>query len=333
METMRRLFWCQLSVLLLAAMTASAQVDNSNQNSQSPGNPPADSATPPDAKTQTTTPGITVTAPRNERSLPKLAPDEFTDCTAQSPHASETGLDLTQLEICYAKRSWEMHTVIEACVNPKGDTAPPRVIQACTELLERDFYQGRERFPLFVNRGRAYFAQGDTQRALDDYNQAVKFAPRSAQAYYSRGVFYAAQSDDDAAVQDFGTALGISAKFVPALRQRAKIYQARSNFSSALADYSEAIRLEPKTAALWSERGYVHLRQRDFDSAVKDEEHAIQLDPKLARAYFLRGAAYGDLGDSRSAVTDLVKAVDLDPSLDHYVTSTGKTASIALPPL
>jgi Flp pilus assembly protein TadD len=66
---------------------------------------------------------------------------------------------------------------------------------------------------------------------------------------------------------------------------------------------------------------------------LKDEAEAIRLDPKLARAYFLRGVAFGDLGDSANAVSDIRTAVDLDPSLDHYVSTKGKTASIALPPL
>lgn len=75
------------------------------------------------------------------------------------------------------------------------------------------------------------------------------------------------------------------------------------------------------------------MQQGDYASAVKDEGEAIRRDPKLARVYFLRGAAFGNLGDSPSAVSDLVTAVKLDPSLDHYISSEGKTASIALPPL
>jgi tetratricopeptide (TPR) repeat protein len=343
---MRRLFLCQLSVFLLAGMAASAQVDNSSQNGQSPdgqspGSPPADSTIPPGpGNTATaTTPRITVTAPRPERPLPPLPPDEFTECMAQGPHALEqtpdsrgAPLDSMQQVTYNAQLNWEMHIVIEACVNRSGNTAPRRAIQACTELLDRDFFTGGDRSPLLVHRGWAYLAQGDKQRALDDYNQAVKLAPYNPNIYYCRGVFYAVQSDADAALRDFDRALGINAKFVPALRMRAKIYQARGDYSSAMADYSKAIRLKPKIAFLWSERGYLSLSQRDYEGAVKDEARAIQLDPKLARAYFLRGAAFGDLGDSRSAVSDLVKAVDLDPSLDHYVTSEGKRTSIALPP-
>jgi len=335
---MRRLFWWQLSVFLFAGLAARAQVPNSNQNGQAPGSPPpVASATPSGASEAPTTPTapkpeVTITAPRVEQPLPKLRADEFFSCMQQSPLGLE-GIDYAQATICEHQLNWEKHIVIEACINRSRDTALPRVIQACTELLDRSVFERYQRFFVFANRAGAYFAQGDKEHALDDYNEAVKLAPHNAELYYNRGVFYAAQSDDDAALRDFDTALGINPRLVAALRQRAKIYQARGNFSGALADYSQAIRLQPKAAELWSERGYVSLRQHDYDSAMKDEAQAIQLDPKLARAYFLRGAAFGGLGDKGNALSDLQTAVRLDPSLDRYVQSKGKTAYLALPPL
>jgi Flp pilus assembly protein TadD len=334
METLRHLFSWQLSVLLLAGMTAGAQVGNPSQTAQSPGGPPAENATPPAASQAPTTqpiitPGVTVTGtpPRAEPPLPKLPPDQFTDCSAMN------GVDLWALEICEIELARDQRTVINKCINHDGKSAPPVIIQACTELLDRNILQGHERFYLFVNRAVAYIAQGDTQHALDDYNTAVKLAPKNAQPYYYRGVFYAAQTDVDAALRDFDTALSLNPKLVPALLQRAKIHKTQNDFSGALADYSEAIRLKPKTAAVWSERGYVCLLQHDYESAIKDEAQAIRLDPKLARAWFLRGAAYGDLGDSPNAVSDVETAVGLDPSLDRYISSKGKTATLTLPPL
>jgi tetratricopeptide (TPR) repeat protein len=285
-------------------------------------------------KSSADNPEITVTGsvPHAEAPLPKLREDEFTDCFAQGPRGIEI-LDPLQLVLCTQKRNAEMHAVIQACVDPDGKTALPRVIQACTELLDRKLFTGRDRFPMFVNRARAYFAQGDKERALADYDEAVRVAPYNAKAYYSRGAYYAVQSDGDAALRDFDAALRLDRKAVPALRLRAKLYDARGNFDGALADYSEAIHLQQKSATLWSERGYVRLRQRDNERAMQDEAHAIELDPKLARAYFYRGAAFGGLGDSAKAVRNLQKAVDLDPSLDRYVTSRGKTASLTLPPI
>jgi tetratricopeptide (TPR) repeat protein len=324
-ETMWRLLW----VLLFVAMTA-AQV----ANSQSPGSTPTNGPAPPDGGQGATppapSPDVTITgkSPQSEP-LPKLPPDAFNNCMKQ---VSYEKLDYVQASICEHELDMQKHIVIEACIDRSGKTAPARVVQACTESLDRKILEGDTRYFIFVNRAAAYFAQGDKQHALEDYNQAVSLAPRNADLYYNRAVFQAAQAEPDAALRDLDAAIGLNAKLVPALRERGKIYQARNNFPSALADYSEAIRLEPKTAALWSERGYVYLRQHDYESALQDEIRAVELDPKLARAYYLRGAAYGDLGNSRDAVSDLVTAVKLDPSLDQYIKSNGKTALVTLPP-
>ena len=344
---MRQLISWQLSILLLAGMAAGAQVPNSKQNGQSPDSPPAENATPPDASQVPTTqpiitPGLTVTGtpPRPEPTLPKLAPDQFTECyatnniqgKASGGTVGEEGINWGGLTICQAELARDERIVIAKCINRDGKSAPPVAIQACTELLDRNLLWGHERFYLFVDRAMGYVAQGDKQHALDDYNTAVKVAPKYAQPYYYRGVFYAGQIDVEAALRDFDTALTLNPQFIPALLERAKIHRTQNDLSGALADYSDAIRLKPKTAAAWTERGYVRVLQRDYESAVKDEAEAIRLDPKLARAYFLRGAAFGDLGNSSGAVSDITTAVALDPSLDHYVSTKGKTASIALPP-
>jgi tetratricopeptide (TPR) repeat protein len=324
-ETLRRLFSWQLSALLLVAMAAGAQ----------------DSATPPGASATATTPaattispGITVTGkvPGADPSLPKLAPDKFMECYGMSKTTGPEAMDFLAMETCEAELARETRIVIDKCINRDGKTEPPVAIQACTELLDRKLLEGHERFYPFVNRAMAYYAQGDKAHALDDYNTAVKLAPKYAQPYYYRGVFYA-QTDGEAALRDFDTALSIDPKLVLALRQRAIVYLTQKNLSGALADFSEAVRLQPKTAGWWSERGYVRILLRDYASAVKDEAEAIRLDPKLARAYFLRGAAFGDLGDSTNAYSDIVAAVGLDPSLDRYISTKGKTASLTLPPL
>ncbi|HEY0800916.1 MAG TPA: tetratricopeptide repeat protein [Steroidobacteraceae bacterium] len=321
--------------MLLAGMAAGAQGDTSNQSGQSPDSP-QDSPTPPGAiatTPATSPPSVTVTGqvPRNEPTLPKLPADQFTNCYAR--YTRPEAMSLWAIISCQGELARDERIVIDKCTNRDGKSAPPMTIQACTELLDRNVLQGYQRFHLFVNRALAYVAHGDRQHALDDYNTAVKVAPKKAQPYYYRGVFYTAQNDGAAALRDFDTALSIDPKLVAALRQRAITNLRQKNFSGALADFSEALRLQPKAAALWSDRGYVCLLEHDYESAIKDEAQAIQLDPKLARAYFLRGAAFGDLGDSGSAVSDLVKAVELDPSLDRYVTSKDKTASIALPQL
>ena len=328
-------------------------------------------------------PGVTITGKplHSEPPLPKLPPTEFMSCVgpqagmgvSQDRLGGGSALpDLMTLQACELQMDWEKNAVLRDCVNLNGKTAPPRIIQACSESLDHDIlplnqrsfllanraqayfalgYKQRalddynaavksarllpvnEQFLVFASRANAYFAMGDKQRALDDYSAAIKSAPHDAALYYNHGVVLLAQGSYEAALKDFDTALEIDSRFVPALCQRAKLYATRGNLTGALADYSEAIRLQPKTAALWSDRGLVDLGQHAYANAVEDEAHAIQLDPKLASAYYLRGVALGDTGEREKAVADLRTAIGLDPSLASYVTIQGKTVVLKLPPL
>lgn len=338
---MWRLLSWQLSILLLAHIAAGAQAGNSNQAAQSsqtghpPNSLPADSAPPADASAAPPTPTepkqhVTITAPRPDKLLPALPPDEFNDCINKLGHGA---LDPMRVSFCHLQIRFEKKVVIEACTNRRGNTAPPRSIEACTELIDRDILDRDDRFLAFAHRGAAYVAQGDMQHALDNYNEAIRLAPNKAYLYQNRGVVYEARSDDEAALRDFDTAVRIDSKDADAFRQRAKIYESRGNYTYARADYSEAIGLQPKTPALWSDRGYACLLQQDYESAIRDETQAIQLDRKLARAYFLRGAAFGGLGDPHNSLSDIKAAVRLDPSLERYVTLRGEDVSVTLPPL
>jgi tetratricopeptide (TPR) repeat protein len=368
---MRRLFcWKVAALLLLAGIAMGAQVPG--QNVTPLGAPPQANADSASGSTTSSAPsilkpGVTITGKplHSEPPLPKVPGSEFMNCVSMNG-----GGGLWSLEDCERKMDLERVTVLRACV--EGKSVPRRVIQACTESLDNDILPIYKRSFLFANRAQAYLALGYKQRALsdcdaavkstyllphneqfltyascagvyfaldysqrafDDYSAAIKSAPRNAALYYNRGVVFAAQAKYDAALQDLDAALGLDSKFLPALRERAKLYADRGNFADAMADYSEAIRLQPNTAELWSDRGELDLGQHKYGSAIDDESHAIRLDPKLASAYYVRSVAFGDSGHRAEAVRDLRTAVALDPSLATYVTITGKTVELRLPPL
>ncbi len=338
MQILRRTFTGFLSLGLLAAMACGARSEDAAQSSSLPAGAQAAPSAPPTptpapALTSTPAPGsaapdsgtprITVTGSvPGEQPLPKLAPDEFSDCYEQHKTTGADVMDYLTMVSCERELANEQRVVIEKCINREGKTRPAEVVQACTELLERKLFIGSDRFYMYVNRADAYVAQGDRPHALDDYNEAVRLAPHDAKLYFNRAVFYLAESDVGSALKDFEEALRLNPKLVPALVERAKIRRTQNDLTGALSDYSEAIRLEPKTAALWSERGYLYLVEHDYPNAASDEAEAIRLDPKMAKAYLFRGVAVGGLGDAAKSHSDFVTAARLDPSLQRFMTKS-----------
>ena len=172
---MRRAFRWQLSaVLLVAGLATAATAPNSDQNNQPPGISPGAGTTATAASERSTTSaalkqGVTITgqAPNATQPLPKLPPDEFSKCARPrmglaNPDADAPDIDMSEMAemsmttwLCESKLKGEMQVVIEACLNRSGNTAPPGIIQACTESLDHKLLESDQRFFL-VEIGRAH---------------------------------------------------------------------------------------------------------------------------------------------------------------------------------
>ena len=60
---------------------------------------------------------------------------------------------------------------------------------------------------MFVQRGTAYFFKKQSDRALSDFNQAIRIDPNTLQAYIMRGGIFSGSGRNDQAIADFRKAL------------------------------------------------------------------------------------------------------------------------------
>jgi lipoprotein NlpI len=65
----------------------------------------------------------------------------------------------------------------------------------------------------FFNRGLAYVAKQDSDRAIADYNEAIRIDTKSARAFFYRGIAYAAKQDSDRAIADYNEAIRLDPKY------------------------------------------------------------------------------------------------------------------------
>src|SRR5579872_5498977 len=69
---------------------------------------------------------------------------------------------------------------------------------ACDRLM------GPQNVGQFIDRGRAYFAKGDYDHAIADYNEAIRLDPKIYASLLDRGHAYFAKGDHDRAIADYG---------------------------------------------------------------------------------------------------------------------------------
>jgi tetratricopeptide (TPR) repeat protein len=80
-------------------------------------------------------------------------------------------------------------------------------------------------------------------------------------AFNNRGVAYKAKGDYERAIADFSKAIEIDPNYVTAYTNRALTYKDKGEYQLAIADFSKAIELDPKNACTFTERSPLRQRQ------------------------------------------------------------------------
>jgi tetratricopeptide (TPR) repeat protein len=162
-------------------------------------------------------------------------------------------------------------------------------------------------------RGRTHARKGQYDKAIAEYDVALRLDPQFAEAYLGRGAAYQQKGSYEEAISDFSYAIQLKPQDAMAYTNRGTAYLQKRDFDAAVADYDHAIQLNPQYARAYINRGMTYLEKQNLDAAVADHDRAIQLDPKSARAYLNRGNAFLGKLDYEMAVADYCRAVQLDP--------------------
>jgi len=89
-------------------------------------------------------------------------------------------------------------------------TSPDLQIRGCTALID---FGNEKPYVLSIahnNRGNAYTAKGDYDRAIENYDESIKLNPDYARAFNNRGVVYLKKGEYDQAIKDFDEAIRLN---------------------------------------------------------------------------------------------------------------------------
>jgi len=135
---------------------------------------------------------------------------------------------------------------LDHCANKDDSFAPALRIEGCSATIKQAASSGENLSWAFYNRGIAYAKKGDLDRAIADFDQALRLDPDSTFALNNRGAAYAR----------------------------------KGQYSEAIADFNEAIRLDSQSATAYNNRGTAYAKLGEYDRALEDFEQAVRLDPK-----------------------------------------------------
>jgi tetratricopeptide (TPR) repeat protein len=101
-----------------------------------------------------------------------------------------------------------------------------------------------------------------------------------AVAYYERGQAYLAKDQPDRAIADFDRAIALTPDFADAYHERGAAYLDTGQLVLAIASYDEAIRLDPANGYAYYTRGLTHYDTGNATKALADLRDAVRLIPE-----------------------------------------------------
>jgi tetratricopeptide (TPR) repeat protein len=219
----------------------------------------------------------------------------------------------------------------------EGDPVSALYLQAVGDLLKdhydaaiQEFSEVIRRHPLpqaFDLRGVAYGAQKQDERAIADFNEAIRLDPKDGFAFLNRANAYARLKQYDRAIPDYGEAISLDPDSIEAIAGRADAYYDTGKTAESVTDLDQLVKLKPDNSAIIAKRGDAHGLLGQYELALADYTGAIRLDPKDSRVFLNRGVTHSNMGNYDLAIADLNQAIILkpDPMMRSPIT-TGRKA-------
>ena len=153
-----------------------------------------------------------------------------------------------------------------------------------------------------------------SDQKLMTFKQLLTADQLSKEALYYRGNFALyALGESDKAIDLYQRALKIDPDFVLARYDLAVTYRGLGEVDKAIAEYEKVLRINPKFPEALSNLGGQYFRKGDVKQAVAHFRRAIEVYPNFIQALSNLGAALNKLGQSKQALPHLKKALSLDP--------------------
>ena len=137
-------------------------------------------------------------------------------------------------------------------------------------------------------------------------------AQENAQSAFENGNIKLDQGDYQRAISDFTEAIRLNLNDAQVYYNRAFAYEKLGEFAKAIEDYDQAIRLKPNEDLFYFQRGVSYGKFGNHKKAIEDFNQAIRLSPNISLYYYNRSFGYKKIGNLKRANEDIQKAKSLD---------------------
>lgn len=158
--------------------------------------------------------------------------------------------------------------------------------------------------------GAALDRQGDTDEALECFEQAVSINTKRPRLFYNLGCALQKKGRIDEAIDAYRSALDMSSTYMKARYNIGVALEQQERFDEALKEYQSVQEADPANLMTYNNMGTVYVKQGRIDKAQKCYLDALDIDPNYLKARYNLGAILfqkGQLKEAAFQFTDILR--------------------------
>jgi tetratricopeptide (TPR) repeat protein len=172
-----------------------------------------------------------------------------------------------------------------------------------------------------VNSGNLLAYQGQTTKAIQNYQRALQLDPNDAEAHCDLGGVLAHQGQFAEAMQHCEQALQLDPDNAQARNNLGFALASQGKWNQAVLDFERAVAVNPNYADAQVNLGVALAKLGRWAEAIRHYEQALQVKPDFADAHFNLGVALAHQGKLNEALSQFQQTLNL-------ATAQGNTALV-----
>ncbi len=160
------------------------------------------------------------------------------------------------------------------------------------------------------NLGVNHQKQGDTLKAIEEYEYVLKADPNNAEAHNNLGVIYKEQNDLDKAVEHYQSVVTTNPEMDEAHNNLGVVYYLRGDHREAVQEYLKALELNPNNIMSHVNLGLIYKARGLKLKAIDTLENVLSEQPFHTEAHYNLAIIYEELGHLERAIWHYTRFVD-----------------------
>lgn len=175
-------------------------------------------------------------------------------------------------------------------------------------------------------------------QGIDEYLDAMAYSADSPAGRFNLGLMYVALGQTEKAIENYNESIRIDSRFIPAQNNLAMLYNRMGQNEKAEVLLRQILKDQPDMFEMAYSLGLLLVEQKKYQDAVVYLEQAADGLPHMARIQYNLGLLLQFLKDYPGAENSLLKALSLEPenfqflyaTADHYIKTNNFPKAMAV---